>query len=463
MNKKEWMNPNKNFLKSFRMLFLVLVIFLFLFHNLLSYTSRKEQGKEEAGRQPDAQPIVISDDSIYAGSDNFELKQYTTYEYDQYGNEIGEYAYDADGNLTFYEKTQYAADGEWLQKNTWCDDWQEEKVVERKLLYQNDRLSRIRTYTNGRLTSLTSYQYLDGKAAFVTAEINSDGEVASYTGVVITDGKEKEEELASYQYEADGSFSNYIYAKYDEKDRCVYMRYGKDKEEEKHLREMFIEYDDRKRTSREDFYMPVGHLNNYQINAYDHDGNQISGLRYHHTMNGGSIEFPEADMEVCEGYWADYSNGMPIWEMRYGYGSLDSFQLYRYDNMGRKILKMKCEESNSVCYRYLYRYEYNEEGNLAARYTYRIGKQDFTFQNADGTSVVLSFHADHGYPSTITLHYADGIVKEQYSYDGEGEMLWHDIYSYEKPETVGVLPYETVIYRCDIEGNLIEKIKQKSL
>lgn len=462
MNKKEWMKPNLNFFKSFRILFLMLLTFLLLFQGLLSYISWKEQREEDAGRQPDAQSVVITDDSIYAGSDNFELKQLTAYEYDQDGNEICEYEYDAEGNLTFYEKTQYDANGEWQKKNTWKDYWQNEKVTERKFIYQNDRLSRIRTYTNGQLTSLTSYQYWDGKTAFVTADITSDGEAASYTGAVYTDNEE-ENELASYFYEAAGSFSNYIYAEYDEKNRCVYMRYGKDKAEEKPLREMFIEYNDRKRTSREEFYMPIGHLNHYQINTYDYDGNQVSGLRYHHTLNGGSVEFPEADMAVCEGYWADYSNGVPVWEMNYGYGSLDSFQMYRYDNLGRKILQMKCEESNSYCYRYLYRYEYDEEGHLSEKYTYRVGKGDFTFQNADGTSVVLSFHESKGYPATITLHYADGSVREQYSYDGEGEMLWHDIYSYEKTKTAGALPYETVIYRYDIEGKLIEKTKQKSL
>ena len=402
----------------------------------------------------------IADTSQFASMENMMLSRYKEYTKDTAGHENGVYEYDGDGNLIAYESRQCAAlDGAWLRKISKSEFSKSETLSERALLYNGaQKPVNEAVYRNGKLVSLTKCSYYDGKAAKITANIGADGAAESYHATICLDNEEQEK-LAEYYYNAEGTLDRYTYTCRDEKGRAVFSQYGTDASGESPSREMTIRYNDEKNTSREESFIPIGHLNQYQKNTYNSENNLICGLRYGHKFNGGPKDVTDEDMILNEGYWADYSGGKQIWEMQYGYNRLKSYDLYCYNMAQNPTLHFAYEVDNNVAHRTLHRFEYDGDGQLKAEYIYRVGKEDFTFQRDDGTYTVVSFYQESGSISTITYYYADGHIDEQYSFLDQGKMLWHDVYSYERPGQTGTVPFETVIYRGDVEGNLLDTLK----
>ncbi len=415
---------------------------------------------------------VLSDESAYAEDEDYRLVSYTTFTYDQFGNQRSCYEYNADGTLASFEEKRYATTGDWLQRVSGSQYGSHRTQTDRRL-YGNDvegetRIVKAEYYDEGILQNVTYNYFFDGKVAKLTAWLSETGEVESYHGRIYMD-TEEEETLARFTYESDKTLTNFLYSRLDDKNRLLEEYKGTGTDDTVFSEQTLATYDDREHSSRQITYWPIGHLNSYQDESYSADGKLLKRKMYLHGLNGGTLEDPMADMRIAEGYWAEYDGERVTWELRTSWKELQGYTLYRYDTDGLVSLKFEYQEGDATTRR-LNRYVYDEERRVKEIYTYALGEEleEFTFTDNGGIRYVVHFDAVYRTIKTITSHYPEGNIKEQYSFlkrdwVHDNQMLWHDVYYYKYSPENKNKAYETAVYRYDIEENLLEVLDGSAL
>lgn len=362
----------------------------------------------------------------YAGNENLQLWTQEIYEYDENGNRTACYQYDKHGRLEDYTLYYYDSYGNRACEISWDSFAREEEEILHDYLYNEaGELIEDTVYYDGKLEIRKKYRYYDGKTAGVTLYYDEKGEVSSYNACIFN---EDGEELCRNQYDENGIRTSYIYRKYDGMGRCVCQLAGKGETDENPMKKLVTEWDDENYTSVETLYEPLGHVNSSQQNYFTEDWVQTRGLRY---------EYNEGDLRFCEYYQADMcvdsSAGqskerfLKYAEQKYNLEELEYFKIYQYDRESRNVstvLDYSVEGLNSM--RILYRYEYNDTGALAVKYTYGV-LDDFAIENADGSSMGMSFRED-GSLESVERTDETGKALEEYKYDEEGVLTEHGVY-----------------------------------
>ncbi len=446
---------------------IVLLMFFLMVISLFFYL-----GTLDADAPESAAGEILYDESAYAEDEDYRLVSYTTYTYDQFGNQRSCYKYNADGTLDSFEEKRYATTGDWLQQVSGSQYGSHRTQTDRRLygadVEGESRIVKAEYYDDGILQNVTYNYFFDGKVAKLTAWLSETGEVESYHGRIYMDTDE-EETLAKFTYENDKTLTNFLYTRLDDKNRLLEEHIGSGTDDTIFREETFVTYDDREHSSRQITYWPIGHLNSYQDDVYSADGKLLKRLMYLHGLNGGSLHDPMADMRVAEGYWAEYDGERLTWELSTSWEELQRYTLYRYDENGLVSL-MFDYQGGSATARQLYRYVYNEQQQVTGIYMYNLAKEleEYSFTDNSGVRYEIHFDAVYHTVKTITSHYPEGNIKEQYSFlkrdwSSDNNMLWHDVYYYKSSPENKNKAYETTVYRYDIEGNLMETLDGSAL
>lgn len=443
----------------------VLILFLSLLNwiraGFLEQPKKAQQDTQQQKTQQGAQQ-QIRDSSIYAKDGNFKLLYYTTYTYDQSGNQTGCYKYNADGTLFSYEEKRYAVNGDWLQSVSGSQYGSKKTQLERRIYFSDvngeERVTKVEYYEEGVLSNVTCNYFYDGKVAKLTAWLTEDGLVKKYAGRIYLDTPE-EETQAQFEYEGGRRLKNFAYSRLDEKHRLAEQYKGKGTDDTVFFEKTYAFYDDDRRTSRQVTYWPLDHLNSYRDVIYSESGQVLSDLEYLHGFNGGTQQDPLADMRVAEGHWAEYDGEQLVSEMSSSWTELSGYTLYQYDDNGNVCLKFEYKDQDSAS-RKLHRYVYDENEQVKEIYTYSMGTEAFSFTSNNGIRYQLEFDATYKTMKTITSYYPEGNIKEQYAFlkqdwVHDNKMLWHDVYDYEAEPEDG---NKAAVYRYDIEGNLLETL-----
>lgn len=363
----------------------------------------------------------VTDRSECAGRDELLLYEYEIYEYDGDGNRIAQYRYDEEGGLKYYRQQRYDKQGNRTEEayeyslisgkteNYWQYEYDADGNVIRKTAVAKD----------GGIPSYSSYyRYEDAGSICVTVYYDGEGEPSGFDSEIRDENGNK---LSDYNYDGDGNRRSYSYAKYDEDGRYIYQINGRGETEDSPMKELITEWDDETHTSKETLYEPIGHINAVQYNTYTEDGNQLSGIRYFSGYHGHTESEWNMQLEFTEGYWADYEDGCMQHEIKYAYQEISFYRACRYDGDGNCIEELEYDTDNNTHSARLYRYEYDDEGMLAAKYTYRI-IDDLTQPRDDGGTVRIEFD-ENDYLSCITQSAPDGTVEEQFFFDAEGKII----------------------------------------
>lgn len=363
----------------------------------------------------------LTDESECAEREELLLCEYERYVYDGDGNRIAQFRYDEEGVLEHYRLQQYDKQGNRTREtyeyrlisgktdNRWQYEYDTEGNMIRKTAAAKD----------GSVPSYSSYyRYEDTDCICVTVYYDSAGEPSGFDSEIRDENGNK---LSGYSYDGDGKRRSYSYARYDEMGRYIYQTNGRGETDDSPMKELITEWDDETHTSKETLYEPIGHINAVQYNTYTEDGRQLSGIRYFGGYHGHTESEWNMQLEFTEGYWADYEDGSLQHEMKYAYKEISFYRACRYDRDGNRIEEFEYDTDNNTHSARLYRYEYDEWGRLAAKYTYRV-TDDLTQPKDDGGSVHVEFDGND-FLSCITQSAPDGTVEEQFFFDAQGKMI----------------------------------------
>lgn len=406
-----------------------------------------------------SESMLPTDHSSFSKDENYTLKEYELYTYDDDGNELEWHKYNADGEEQAYRISTYDEHGEWIERRSKSSYSNKEEVRQRSITYNAEgRFDEIRDYTEGELKYIYKYCYRNDIVYTVKAFVRGDRE-PTYEVTCIPDSDAVNGHApgwqACYSYNSDKSLKNLIYMHYDENGHYTYKgqqdgqilyvsgsendesEEGEGPETEAMAQEWIVQKNEDNTGTEE--YIIAGNLQSLEQLEFDTDGNKIRGFKYQKTY------FDEA-------YWSTYRNGNQILMVDYSYYRLEDFGTYLYDDRGNLIEEIEFNSHDHYYDKTVKSYQYDENNNLTACYSYRIEGLEAKLVQADGSSVEIERHVTNsGWDvdiKSISIYDAKHNLLEQYSFSENGKFNLHYLYDYEQYE-------KPVLYQYDREGNIV--------
>ena len=417
------MNDRKNGRREAALWFLLIVLCILILNGSWLLEKADEAISMQHRKLHAEEPVVIEDMRGFAkdAAYKYRLENYTRYAYDG-DHLVGEYRYDAGGQLTDQTLWEYDTDG-----NILCENVRQNSDVfspgESRTVSSYDDRGRVvneRMYEKGVLKNECFYRYMEDASVCVTyqyfvekTEQGTYERFVNFHSETVYNREGKEVYQCNY-YGRDDVLENVIRTTYDEKGRQINRLEGNDQEDVQWAwRYDWVELEDGQWESTIWKNGEKERVERY-IDCPDTDTMYMTGLLDRDQWGN-----------VSHLYEAAYDKERLLWELDCTLGKLEYFRAFCYHENGETDRMLLCNKSGV----WLYYYHYDEAGRLIGRYCYNSFESEYPYGQGDrGGTVDVETEMSDGdqflYLSGIVLHGPGG--ERIFAFDEAGRCLGAD-------------------------------------